>query len=788
MDNRDDFSKKVKEQMAYRVGCRCSNPKCRKITCGPKESVEGYVNIGVAAHICAAAPGGKRYDPYMSKEERSSIENGIWLCQSCSKLIDSDDGKYTVEILYKWKQNAEKITHEELTHERDKCPLGRISLSELQRKLADENIYGNKRHQLWKMFVSYSVSVRIGEEDFYYDDVMEALTDITEASSENMFLMLGDYGVGKSSTLKMLASIYNNGKFIYISLKDVLIFSNNIMDGIYDYCSRAYQLRFNFSDLNSELILLLDGFDELQRYYADKEEDLRLFMQIYKLTEYPFVKVILSSRGTAFLSNQKLLNYSSVYLNDFDDGQIEEWICKWKDVNPDTEIKISLDGLKERNLLEICRNKLILYMVARIYNDELLESRQYTKAHIYKSFYDWTIAGKFIEDSEYKNSNYQSAGEYNDKVYRHILQNIALVITQYASNELMEFQSLKEKILTFQQEEIVQELFEINKHLFTRHFFSAKFENQKFFIEFAHKSLREYLYAEKLFEFIKKVAYEDIIDIGEWLQFGRNKILSGESFNFVKELLMEMPVDMLIKVNTKMYELSIVLLVAGGRFKKYVDESNMIQGKAIMNITECFHRSLILSVIAGIINSICYDLILEVKVEREELLIRQIPCDKIYKICDNYIAEGAGYINMYTLFLQFVKYIDMHDREISYINYINMKVKKFRIYDSVIHSGVIQATQTEHTDICNAHFISIQINNSIFKNGTIEMSNFKCCSLKNITFSNIHFCNVSFDILLDANIKFEACTFSETVVEHYIHDGHVEQLELENKEPINIIL
>lgn len=559
------------------------------------------------------------------------------------------------------------------------------------------------------------------------------------------------------------------------------------MEGIYDYCSRAYQLKFNFSELNSELILLLDGFDELQRYHSDKEEDLRLFMQICKLTEYPFVKVVLSSRGTAFISNQKLLNYSTMYLNDFEDEQIEEWIQRWKDVNPGIEIKISLNGLKERNLLEICRNKLILYMVARIYNDELLESRQYTKAYIYKSFYDWTIAGKFIEDTEYRNGNYQSAGKYDDKTYRRILQDIALVITQYASNELMEFQRLKEKILAFQQEEIVQELFEINKHLFTRHFFSAKYENQKFFIEFAHKSLREYLYAEKLFEFIKKVAYENITDIGEWLQFGRNKRLSSESFIFVKELLIEMPVDMLVKTGEKMYALSIVLLVASGQFQRYITENNIMQDKAIMNITESFHRSLILSVIAGIINSICYDLILEINPEKEEL-IRQIPCDKVYKICDNYMDERTKYIDMYPLFLQFVKYINMYDREISYINYINMELKKMKIYDSVIHSGVIQETQTAHTDICNAHFISIQINDTVFNNGRIEMSNFKCSNLENVTFSNIHFCNVSFDILLDANIKFEACTFSETVVEHYIHNGCVEQLELESKEPIDIML
>ena len=42
------------------------------------------------AHICAAAQGGPRYDASMTPEERKSFENGIWLCQSCSKLIDTD--------------------------------------------------------------------------------------------------------------------------------------------------------------------------------------------------------------------------------------------------------------------------------------------------------------------------------------------------------------------------------------------------------------------------------------------------------------------------------------------------------------------------------------------------------------------------------------------------------------------------------------------------------------------------------------------------------------------------
>lgn len=105
--NRDDFTEKTKDCLAKRVGYRCSNPRCRKLTCAASYRPKGYVSIGVAAHICAAAPGGMRYDPNMSHQERKSILNGIWLCQSCSKLIDCDELRYPVGLLHKWKQDAE---------------------------------------------------------------------------------------------------------------------------------------------------------------------------------------------------------------------------------------------------------------------------------------------------------------------------------------------------------------------------------------------------------------------------------------------------------------------------------------------------------------------------------------------------------------------------------------------------------------------------------------------------------------------------------------------------------
>lgn len=98
-NSRDDFTSATKELLANRVGRRCSNPACRKLTCGANTNPEKITNIGVAAHICAAAQGGPRYDASMTPEERKSFENGIWLCQSCSKLIDTDITRYPKELL-----------------------------------------------------------------------------------------------------------------------------------------------------------------------------------------------------------------------------------------------------------------------------------------------------------------------------------------------------------------------------------------------------------------------------------------------------------------------------------------------------------------------------------------------------------------------------------------------------------------------------------------------------------------------------------------------------------------
>lgn len=101
----DDFPIAVKELLAKRVAQGCS--KCGHPTSGPQEDPTKAINLGVAAHITAASPGGPRYDPMMDSAQRRSADNGIWLCQTCAKLIDNDEIRFPVAKVREWKARAE---------------------------------------------------------------------------------------------------------------------------------------------------------------------------------------------------------------------------------------------------------------------------------------------------------------------------------------------------------------------------------------------------------------------------------------------------------------------------------------------------------------------------------------------------------------------------------------------------------------------------------------------------------------------------------------------------------
>ncbi len=115
-----DFSKETIDILAKRAGFRCSNPDCRRQTVGPNMDPTKSTLIGEAAHIYGAREGSKRFLANMSDSNRAEITNAIWLCCNCHKLIDTDENRYTTNVLFKWREIHERYILNQLGSETDK--------------------------------------------------------------------------------------------------------------------------------------------------------------------------------------------------------------------------------------------------------------------------------------------------------------------------------------------------------------------------------------------------------------------------------------------------------------------------------------------------------------------------------------------------------------------------------------------------------------------------------------------------------------------------------------------
>ena len=282
-NNRDDFSEATKRLLANRAGVRCSNPSCRKPTSGANTNPNKIINIGVAAHICAAAPGGPRYDSAMTEEERKSSHNGIWLCQSCSKLIDSDPTAYSKDLLHGWKSLAEATSALELER-----PSGAIAIGE-----GHQNNHAEFENIRWFEPVEKHSTIMWAHTE------LDKFCKVTEGS---VILVSGYSGVGIDILAQNIVrnNLKANSKVIYFNLKES---SAAIVNSLV-----AAESYVNTNDIRTSTLTE----DEWQRLAvaANVLEHCQLLFEPYDLSQ--------SSMSDYFLSAIRNGNADIVVLDDLD--------------------------------------------------------------------------------------------------------------------------------------------------------------------------------------------------------------------------------------------------------------------------------------------------------------------------------------------------------------------------------------------------------------------------------------------------------------------------------------
>jgi hypothetical protein len=319
MTKRDDFLAATKRTLAARVGHRCSNPGCMRPTSGPALDDARAVNVGQAAHITAAAPGGKRYDSSLTPEERRAEANGIWLCDLCAGLIDEDEKRFTVELLRRWKNDAIDRALEDIAtaapgsyrrpvislelDDDDRAFLRSLALpgednvdavAPRMREATERDIAAFRGTKDWPAHtIALNLTLNVGgrRHGISIEGMANAI-DVAETLN-----LVAPPGMGKTTTLVQLTGTILEAGHIVPALVPLGEWSDRLED-FFSFLTRRNAYRTfrpqHFMQLayHGRLVLLLDGWNELDpasRVRAAR--DLKVLRR-----EYPLLGIVIGTR------------------------------------------------------------------------------------------------------------------------------------------------------------------------------------------------------------------------------------------------------------------------------------------------------------------------------------------------------------------------------------------------------------------------------------------------------------------------------------------------------------
>jgi hypothetical protein len=292
--SRDDFTLETRRRLASRAGWICSFPGCRAHTIGATGDSEGVIDIGTAAHICAAAPGGPRYDATMSSQDRASVNNGIWMCRDHGKAIDSTDSRFTVEQLREWKGSAEAESRRRVLRG-ESGALSPAQLSAHLRASAAADLEVFRRTGRWP---PTSVALTLKVDGFEESVSTGALARVVTSLDDLM--LVAPPGMGKTTTLFQIATGLLEVEHcapIFVSLGDWATEGTSILDSV---LKRPAFQAVPETDLRLAagqpgVVLLLDGWNEL-----DAKSRNRARVEIATLkAQHPAIGLIVSTRRQA---------------------------------------------------------------------------------------------------------------------------------------------------------------------------------------------------------------------------------------------------------------------------------------------------------------------------------------------------------------------------------------------------------------------------------------------------------------------------------------------------------
>jgi hypothetical protein len=299
--NRDEFSPATKRAIERQARGHCSNPACRRLTSSATSDGAGEINIGQASHICAAAPGGPRYDPQMTSEERAAADNGIWLCDVHGRAVDAKDSKFTVDELRRWKKQTNEDSWRSVMHDLPYGPnMQAPTADELGHRLraaASADLAVFRRTPKWPgTTVALTLTLKVK----HVDEALSTRALANAVTTLDDLILVAAPGMGKTTTLFQVAEgvlEIGNGTPLIVLLGDWATEGNALLASILrrPAFNGISEQDFRTVATMPGVVLLLDGWNELD---AAARERARVQITALK-AELPELGLVISTRRQA---------------------------------------------------------------------------------------------------------------------------------------------------------------------------------------------------------------------------------------------------------------------------------------------------------------------------------------------------------------------------------------------------------------------------------------------------------------------------------------------------------
>lgn len=631
-----------------------------------------------------------------------------------------------------------------------------------------------------KSFININKMLRKEEQEENLHTFIERLIfkekDYDYLASENRAIFLfGFPGQGKSSFTKRLAfDVVNketNQNFFFLTFRNIKNISDLVSDPIgtiAKYIKTSYNIEVTEIDIRNSF-LVLDGLDELYMKdnlkLTDIEELCNNFIdEVFENQNFSFI--ITSRLNYVNIDKLKRKNPLLIQLEEFSVSQQIQWLNKYKSFYNDCSLSISdiktinKEKSKYKHIKELITQPIILYLIVKSNND-LLSSNNRTD--IYEKLFDSLIKRNWEKTGQIKNLQ-----QMNEKKLRKFIRNLAFEIYLSGNGYINKTKLLNSPILKEFYDSLSREnIYDSLKTVMIAFYLDEVKKNEQdiydkdindYAIEFLHKSLQEYMTAEKM--------HSDIIAISNYNE--------KEEEYYLKEKDVLTIFYSLFSENTLTNELIEYL---DEIFNKKEDSLNKFLKDRLLSLFDGLLESDFLIDIMGVKNPLeksantflGFWTILKILDNEENFVTNDFRKNKILtymkilsndKIYLDFSHQDFSDVDFENIILQNVS---LHATNLEDANFNNVYIRDTDIDDYVEKRIQNALSFYQKVDMGYGMFYNSYMRDSNFEYADLDYSNFQNTYMNNIDFRNSKFKNSDF-----TGADFTGAKFDETFIKYII--------------------